>query len=94
MIKVPRRKVNWNAFHFVLFGYDMERQWERQTNCCGCISDAMTPDDGPSYREQHGYPFYYLQIRQRMDELRKYTLEDLYSASSSGDSDVVEPIFS
>jgi len=96
--KVPPRKVDWNLFHFNLFRYDMERQWERQTKCCGCIYELLTPDDdddnSPSYREQHGYPFYYLQIQQRMQELKKYTLEGLYSASLHGDTNIVEPIYS
>ena len=73
----------------------MGRQWERQTNCCGYTYDLMTLDDGgPSYLEQHDYPFYYVTIRDRMDKLKKYTLEGLYSASASGDKDVVEPIYS
>ena len=72
----------------------MEAQWKKQKRCFFRCYKLVTLDvDSGKYGESHGYPKYLQRIKDNEDEIKKFTLEDLYQASFGGKSDIVNTIY-
>ena len=72
-------------FSITLFGHDLRTHIKRQRKVCKCCFQLATRTlDYAKYRDCHGYPKYYERLTSNNDQIKNFTLDELYESSLEG----------